>query len=91
MQPEKASSAHFVAPLLIVISIRPAQLAKAELPMLFTLAGKGVAPELSARGVVLWSQPIQAPLGAACWTAVLLGALGFVSLLAGRGKRHKSA
>ena len=59
--------------------------------VLFTLAGKGVAPELSARGVVLWSQPIQAPLGAACWTAVLLGALGFVSLLAGRGKGHKSA
>ena len=59
--------------------------------VLFTLAGKRTVPALSAKSVVPWSQPIQAPLGAACWTAVLLLALGFVSLLAGRGKGHKSA
>ena len=59
--------------------------------VLFTLAGKRTLPALSAKSVVPWSQPIQAPLGAACWTAVLLLALGFVSLLAGRGKGHKSA
>ena len=59
--------------------------------VLFTLAGKKIAPALSAKSVVPWSQPIQAPLGAACWTAVLLGTLGFVSLLAGRGKGNKSA
>ncbi|MGN0776230.1 MAG: hypothetical protein ACI4MM_06085 [Candidatus Ventricola sp.] len=59
--------------------------------VLFTLAGKKIAPALSARSVLPWSQPIQAPLGAACWTAVLLGALWFVSLLAGRGKGHKTA
>ena len=59
--------------------------------VLFTLAGKNSAPALSARSVLPWSQPIQAPVGAACWTAVLLGALWFVSLLAGRGKGHKTA
>lgn len=59
--------------------------------VLFTLAGKRIAPALSAQSVLPWSQPIQAPLGAACWTAVLLGALGFVSRLAGRGKGHKTA
>ena len=59
--------------------------------VLFTLAGKRIAPALSAQSVLPWSQPIQAPLGAACWTAVLLGTLGFVSRLAGRGKGHKTA
>ena len=59
--------------------------------VLFTLAGKRIAPALSAKSALPWSQPIQAPLGAACWTAVLLGALGFVSMLAGRGKGQKTA
>lgn len=59
--------------------------------VLFTLAGKKIAPALSAGSVLPWSQPVQAPLGAACWTVVLLAALGFVSLLAGRGKGHKTA
>ena len=59
--------------------------------VLFTLAGKKIAPVLSAGSVLPWSQPVQAPLGAACWTVVLLAALGFVSLLAGRGKGHKTA
>lgn len=59
--------------------------------VLFTLAGKRIAPALSAKSTLPWSQPIQAPLGAACWTAVLLAALGFVSVLAGRGKGHKTA
>ena len=55
--------------------------------VLFTLAGKNSAPALSARSVLPWSQPIQAPLGAACWTAMLLGVLWFVALLAGRGRK----
>lgn len=55
--------------------------------VLFTLAGRRIVPALARGSVLPWSQPIQAPLGAACWTAVLLLALGFVSLLAGRGKK----
>lgn len=55
--------------------------------VLFTLSGRKIIPALARGSVLPWTQPIQAPLGAACWTAVLLLILGFVSLLAGRGKK----
>lgn len=61
--------------------------------VIFTLAGRGVVPVLSAKSVIPWSMPIQSPQGAAIWTAVLLIGLAFVAALAGRGgqKGRKSA
>jgi len=57
--------------------------------VLFTLAGKGAAPAMARKSVLPWTMPIQSPQGAACWTAVLLGCLWFVSNLAQRGKAAK--
>lgn len=59
--------------------------------VIFVFAGRGIVPVLSRESVLPWTQPIQAPLGAACWTAVLLLMLDFVQLLAQRGKGQKSA
>ena len=57
--------------------------------VLFTLAGKGAAPAMARKSVLPWTMPIQSPQGAACWAAVLLASLWFVSRLAGRGKGTK--
>lgn len=59
--------------------------------VLFTLSGRGIVPALKRKSVLPWTAPIQAPQGAAVWTAVLLMALCFVALLAGRsaGKKTK--
>ena len=53
--------------------------------VLFTLSGKGVAPAMSRKSVLPWTQVIQSPQGALWWTACLLLALWFVGILAGRG------
>lgn len=52
--------------------------------ILFTMAGKGIVPMLSPRSVLPWTMPIQSPQGAVIWTAVMLAALWFAALLAGR-------
>lgn len=57
--------------------------------VLFTLAGRGAAPAMARKSVLPWTLPIQSPQGAACWAAVLLVSLWFVSRLAGRGKGTK--
>ena len=57
--------------------------------VLFTLAGKGIAPAMARRSILPWTLPIQSPQGAACWTAALLLALWFVAQLCARGNRHK--
>ncbi|MED9821000.1 MAG: hypothetical protein U0J65_03090 [Christensenellales bacterium] len=54
--------------------------------VLFTMSGKGMTPVLARTGMLPWTQPIQSPVGAACWTALLLLVLWFVARLAGRGK-----
>jgi len=55
--------------------------------VLFALSGAGIVPAMSRKGVLPWTEVIQAPRGAAVWTAVLLCALWFVAQLAGRGKK----
>jgi len=57
--------------------------------VLFTLAGRSIVPAMARKSVLPWTLPIQSPQGAACWTAVLLLALWFVSALSGRGKGTK--
>ena len=57
--------------------------------VLFALAGRGAAPAMARRSVLPWTLPIQSPQGAACWAAVLLLSLWFVSQLSGRGKGLK--
>ena len=57
--------------------------------VLFTLAGRSIVPAMARKSVLPWTLPIQWPQGAACWTAVLLLALWFVSALSGRGKGTK--
>lgn len=58
--------------------------------VIFTLAGKGVVPVMKRKSVLPWTAPIQSPQGALVWTALLLAALWFVALLAGRsGKARK--
>lgn len=60
--------------------------------VIFTLAGKGIVPAIKRKSVLPWTTPIQAPQGAMVWTIVLLAALWFVTLLAGRsGKGRKAA
>ena len=57
--------------------------------VLFALAGRGAAPAMARKSVLPWTLPIQSPQGAACWAAVLLLSLWFVSQLSGRGKGMK--
>ncbi|MBR5548042.1 MAG: hypothetical protein IKU70_13840 [Clostridia bacterium] len=57
--------------------------------VLFTLAGKGIAPAMARKSVLPWTMPIQSPQGAACWTLVLLLVLWFVAQLCARGNRRK--
>ena len=57
--------------------------------VLFALAGRGIVQSMARRSVLPWTMPIQSPQGAACWAAVLLFALWFVSSLAGRGKGRR--
>lgn len=57
--------------------------------VIFTLAGRGIAPALSRKSILPWTLPIQSPQGAACWTAVLLALLWFAARLAGRGAGKK--
>ena len=59
--------------------------------VLFTLAGADIVPAMSRKSVLPWTAVIQAPQGAAVWTAVLLAALWFVALLAGRGAGRKTS
>ncbi len=56
--------------------------------VLFAMAGRGIVPQLSRKSVLPFTLPIQSPLGALCWTAVLLLALSFVASLAGRGAKR---
>lgn len=58
--------------------------------VLFTLAGRGIAPAMSRKSILPWTAVIQSPQGAAVWTAVLLAALWFTALLAGRGGKSKT-
>ena len=57
--------------------------------VLFTLAGAGIVPAMKRKSVLPWTAPIQAPQGALIWTAVLLTALWFVAVLAGRSAKKK--
>ncbi len=59
--------------------------------VLFAMAGRGIAPQLSRKSVIPFTLPIQSPLGALCWTAVLLLSLSFVAALAGRGAKAGQA
>ena len=59
--------------------------------VIFTLAGRGIGPALSVKSVVPWTLPVQAPQGAACWTAVMLFCLCFAARLAGRGAGKRTA
>ena len=59
--------------------------------VLFTLAGKNIAPQFAKGGIFPWNLMIQTASGAFAWTAVLLCALWFVSLIAGRGGRPGGA
>jgi hypothetical protein len=54
--------------------------------VLFTLAGKGIAPLLKFKAPGLFGQPIAAPFGAFLWTVALLLAVAFVASLVGQGK-----
>lgn len=54
---------------------------------LFTLAGRGIVPQLARAGLPPWTLPIQSPAGALCWTAALLALIGFLAMLAGRGRK----
>ncbi len=58
--------------------------------VLFTLAGAGIAPQLSRKGPWPWNQVIQSPVGAVSWLIVLLALLWFVARLAGRGLAGRS-
>ena len=57
--------------------------------VLFALSGRGIVPAMARRSVLPWTMPIQSPQGAACWAALMLASLWFVSRLAGRGKGTK--
>lgn len=56
--------------------------------VIFTVAGMGSAPAVARKSILPWTLPIQSPQGALCWTAVLLAALWFVTILAGRGAKR---
>jgi len=58
--------------------------------VLFTLSGRGIVPAMARKSVLPWTMPIQSPQGAACWAAVLLLGLWFMTVLAGRGKGRKA-
>ena len=57
--------------------------------VLFTLASAGIVPAMKRKSILPWTAPIQAPQGALIWTAVLLAALWFVAVLAGRSAKKK--
>ena len=57
--------------------------------VLFALSGAGIVPAMKRKSVLPWTMPIQAPQGAAVWAAVLLAALWFVAVLAGRSAKKK--
>ena len=57
--------------------------------VLFALSGRGIVPAMARRSVLPWTMPIQSPQGAACWAALMLASLWFVSRLTGRGKGTK--
>ena len=53
--------------------------------VLFTFAGKNIVPQLSKKSIFPWTMAIQSATGALAWTAILLCALWFVGVIAGRG------
>ncbi|MDR1600343.1 MAG: heparan-alpha-glucosaminide N-acetyltransferase domain-containing protein [Oscillospiraceae bacterium] len=55
--------------------------------VLFTLGGQKIAPWLNTKAWFLWSEPIQSPLGALCWTIVLLAGSAFAAGLARPSRR----
>ena len=58
--------------------------------VLFTFAGKNIAPQFAKKGIFPWTLMIQTASGALVWTAILLCALWFVSQLAGRGAKRSA-
>ena len=54
--------------------------------VLFTLAGRGIAPLLKFKASGLFGQPIAAPFGAFLWTVTLLLTAAFVASLIGQRK-----
>ncbi len=54
--------------------------------VLFTLAGRDIAPLLKFKAPGLFGQPVAAPFGAFLWTAALLLAAAFMASLAGQSK-----
>ena len=56
--------------------------------VLFTLAGKGIAPLLKFKAPGLFGQPIAAPLGAFLWTVMLLLTTSFLASLVGQLKTN---
>ncbi len=58
--------------------------------VLFTMAGRGIAPQMAARSILPWTLPIQSTVGALCWTFVLLLTIAFVRNLAGRGGKRRT-
>ena len=58
--------------------------------LLFTMAGRGIAPQMAAKSILPWTLPIQSPMGALCWTVILLLAIAFVGNLAGRGGKRRA-
>ncbi|MBR5287455.1 MAG: hypothetical protein IKU34_02555 [Clostridia bacterium] len=57
--------------------------------VLFTLSGAGIAPVMKRKSVLPWTAVIQSPKGALVWTGLLLAALWFVTVLAGRSAKKK--
>ncbi|MDR0928348.1 MAG: hypothetical protein LBM74_01380 [Oscillospiraceae bacterium] len=55
--------------------------------ILFTLAGKEIAPQLEAGAWGLWGMPIQSPWGAFGWTLVLFGVIALFGWCTGIGSR----
>ena len=58
---------------------------------IFALAGRGIVPQYSKKGLPPFSLTIQSPEGALGWAALLLLAIWFVSRLANRGKTAAGA